>query len=58
MATGNRLFQAMTGPSNAPSNLTDAETQAFSFCLNNNQRLEQEKLPQSYVDRVIVSLLQ
>lgn len=36
-----------------PRNLTDDELAAFRICSKNNSRLEQEHLPQAYVDEVM-----
>jgi hypothetical protein len=36
-----------------PQNLMDEERAAFRKCLNQNQRLEQERLPQAYVEAAI-----
>jgi hypothetical protein len=36
-----------------PPNLTDEERSAFRECLNQNKRVEQERLPQSYVNAII-----
>ena len=38
-----------------PPNLTDEERAAFRECLSHNKRLEQERLPQDYVDAVFRS---
>ena len=40
----------------APTNLTAEEMEAFNHCLENNYRLEQEKIQQSYVDSVFKRL--
>jgi len=40
-----------------PGNLTDGELAAFRQCNRDNVRLEQEHLPQSYVEEVIRGIL-
>ncbi|MEM8671635.1 MAG: Wadjet anti-phage system protein JetD domain-containing protein [Planctomycetota bacterium] len=41
-----------------PTNLTNAEKEAFSYCVAHNYRLEQEKIMQHYVDEVVSELQQ
>jgi len=38
-------------PPPAPTNLTPGELAAFEFCAQHNRRLEQEKIPQNFVDQ-------
>ena len=38
-------------PPTTPTNLTPGELAAFEFCAQNNRRLEQEKIPQDFVER-------
>ena len=40
----------------APTNLTPGEMAAFEVCLQENCRLEQEKIPQAFVDQVIAAV--
>lgn len=39
-----------------PTNLTPPELAAFEYCVDRNARLEQEKIPQPFVDRVFAEL--
>jgi hypothetical protein len=54
-------FMELTGVGNGsqpatPTNLTSAETTAFEYCRTHDLRLEQEKLPQPYVERTLAVL--
>ncbi len=40
----------------APTNLTTSELAAFDFCARHNRRLEQEKVPQAFVDQAIAAV--
>jgi len=44
-----------TAPS-VPSNLTPGEVDAFKQCISQNSRLEQEKIPQTWVDQAIAKV--
>ena len=41
-----------------PTNLTPAEGDAFKWCLENNARLEQEKIWQCFAEQMVVAMMQ
>lgn len=40
-----------------PAGLTDREQAAFRTCLSENLRLEQERLPQEFVNRLLETVI-
>ena len=50
------LIEGNGSKPNMPTNLTATEAEAFRECIQGNQRLEQEVIPQSYVAEVFDSL--
>ena len=40
----------------APPNLTNREAEAYEYCLNNQCRLEQERILQNYVENQIAAI--
>jgi hypothetical protein len=50
------LIEGNGSKPNMPTNLTATESEALRECIQRNQRLEQEIIPQSYVDEVFDSL--
>lgn len=52
-----RFVKCVEGtPPATPTNLQPHELEAFNYCLQNNKRLEQEYIPQDYVDQAVARL--